>query len=117
MAKGELTGLAKQQIDNLQKKIDETDEKIGNEGYDTKRYIEDIRKELEHFKQEKERVCSIVGKIGAVPTQRNRLINAIFPRFGSCMYSTFSFNSWHNPASASRDSHSSDFSEIDLDYP
>ena len=40
--------------------------------------INDLRKELEHFQQEKERVRSIVGKIGGVPKFRTKLINALF---------------------------------------
>jgi len=40
--------------------------------------INDLRKELEHFQQEKERVRGIVGKIGGVPKFRTKLINALF---------------------------------------
>ncbi len=40
--------------------------------------IEDLKRELEHFQQEKERVRAIVGKIGGVPQFRTNLINAIF---------------------------------------
>ena len=38
----------------------------------------DLRKELENFQQEKERVRAIIGKIGGVPTFHTRLINTIF---------------------------------------
>jgi len=40
--------------------------------------LRDLREELEHFQQEKERVRAIVGKIGGVPKFRTKLINAIF---------------------------------------
>ena len=40
--------------------------------------INDLRRELEHFQQEKERVRAIIGKIGGVPKFRTKLINAIF---------------------------------------
>ena len=40
--------------------------------------IYDLRQELEHFQQEKERVRAIIGKIGGVPKYRTKLINAIF---------------------------------------
>jgi len=40
--------------------------------------IDDLRQELEHFQQEKERVRAIIGKIGGVPKFRTKLINAIF---------------------------------------
>ncbi|MHC4456259.1 MAG: hypothetical protein ACYS0I_04040 [Planctomycetota bacterium] len=40
--------------------------------------IDDLRQELEHFQEEKERVRQIIGKIGGVPKLRTKLINAIF---------------------------------------
>lgn len=40
--------------------------------------IDDLKQELEHFQQEKERVRGIIGKIGGVPTFHTKLINAIF---------------------------------------
>jgi len=40
--------------------------------------IEDLRKELEHFQKEKERVRAIVGKIGGVPKTRIKILNAAF---------------------------------------
>ena len=42
------------------------------------REIEDLKQELEHFQQEKERVRAIIGKIGGVPKFRTKLINALF---------------------------------------
>ncbi len=40
--------------------------------------ISDLKKELEHFEQEKERVRAIVGTIGGVPKFRTKLINFMF---------------------------------------
>jgi hypothetical protein len=40
--------------------------------------IDDLKRELEHFQQEKERVRAIIGKIGGVPKFRTKLINVIF---------------------------------------
>ena len=40
--------------------------------------ISDLKIELEHFEQEKERVRAIVGKIGGVPKFRTKLINISF---------------------------------------
>ncbi len=40
--------------------------------------IDDLKRQLEHFQQEKERVRAIVGKIGGVPKFRTKLANAIF---------------------------------------
>ena len=40
--------------------------------------LEDLRKELEYFQKEKERVRAIVGKIGGVPKTQANLINALF---------------------------------------
>ena len=40
--------------------------------------INDLKRELENFQQEKERVRAIIGKIGGVPKFRTKLINTIF---------------------------------------
>lgn len=40
--------------------------------------LDDLRKELENFQQEKERVRAIVGKIGGMPTFNIKLANYIF---------------------------------------
>jgi hypothetical protein len=40
--------------------------------------ISDLKSELEHFEQEKERVRAIIGKIGGVPQFRTKLINILF---------------------------------------
>ena len=40
--------------------------------------IDDLKQELEHFQKEKERVRTIIGKIGGVPTFHTKLINSIF---------------------------------------
>jgi hypothetical protein len=40
--------------------------------------IDDLRKELENFQQEKERVRAIVGKIGGMPAFNMKLANSIF---------------------------------------
>ena len=40
--------------------------------------ISDLKKELEHFEHEKERIRAIVGKIGGVPKFRTKLINILF---------------------------------------
>ncbi len=40
--------------------------------------LEDLRKELESFQEEKERVRAIVGKIGGVPKTQARLMNILF---------------------------------------
>jgi hypothetical protein len=47
-----------------------------NENYENE--IDDLKKELEHFQQEKERVRTIIGQIGGVPKFRTKLFNAIF---------------------------------------
>ena len=39
--------------------------------------LEDLRKELENFQQEKERVRAIIGQIGGVPRFHNKLFNWI----------------------------------------
>ena len=40
--------------------------------------LEDLRKELEHFEKDKERVRAIVGQIGGVPKSQVRIVNALF---------------------------------------
>jgi len=40
--------------------------------------INDLKRELENFQQEKERVRAILGKIGGVPTFNEKLINVAF---------------------------------------
>ncbi|MHC4500960.1 MAG: hypothetical protein ACYS9T_09755 [Planctomycetota bacterium] len=40
--------------------------------------LKDLREELEHFQQEKERVRAIIGKIGGVPRFRAKLVNVVF---------------------------------------
>lgn len=40
--------------------------------------IGDLKRELEHFQEEKERVRAIIGKIGGVPKFRTKLINVVF---------------------------------------
>ena len=40
--------------------------------------LSDLKHELEHFQQEKERVRAIIGKIGGMPKSRVKLINTLF---------------------------------------
>ena len=40
--------------------------------------LEDLKKELESFQPEKEKVRAIIGQIGGVPKFRTKLMNAIF---------------------------------------
>jgi hypothetical protein len=40
--------------------------------------LKDLKEELEHFQQEKERVRAIIGKIGGVPRFRAKLVNIVF---------------------------------------
>ncbi len=40
--------------------------------------LEDLKKELEHFQQEKERIRAIVGKIGGVPKFNTKAANYFF---------------------------------------
>ena len=40
--------------------------------------LEDLKQELEHFQQEKERVRTILGKVGGMPKFQAKLINIIF---------------------------------------
>ncbi len=43
--------------------------------------LEDLRKEIEHFKSEKERVKSIVGQIGGMPSLDTKTHNILFVIF------------------------------------
>ena len=54
--------------------------------------LNDLKRELEHFQQEKERVRAIVGKIGGVPKFHEKIINTIFIIIvlGSVVVSVFS---------------------------
>lgn len=40
--------------------------------------LHDLKKELENFEKEKERVRAIVGKIGGVPKTQVKFVNALF---------------------------------------
>jgi len=40
--------------------------------------VDDLRQELEHFQQEKERVRKILGKIGGVPAFNVKILNTTF---------------------------------------
>ncbi len=40
--------------------------------------INDLKQELEHFQQEKERVRAIIGQIGGMPKFRTKLVNILF---------------------------------------
>ena len=40
--------------------------------------LDDLKRELEHFEKEKERIRAIVGQIGGVPKSRVKLVNALF---------------------------------------
>lgn len=42
---------------------------------DSKNEFEDLKKELENFQQEKERVRAIIGKIGGMPRFHDKLFN------------------------------------------
>lgn len=47
----------------------------GNRDY---REINELRTQIENFKKEKERVRSIIGQIGGMPTSQSRVFNIIF---------------------------------------
>ncbi len=51
--------------------MNQNDEHLDNE-------IDDLKKELEHFQQEKERVRAIIGQIGGMPKFRTKLVNTLF---------------------------------------
>jgi hypothetical protein len=40
--------------------------------------LDDLKRELENFEKEKERVRAIIGQIGGIPKSRTRLVNALF---------------------------------------
>lgn len=40
--------------------------------------IEDLKRDLEHFQKEKERVRTIIGQIGGVPKFRVKVLNFVF---------------------------------------
>ncbi len=40
--------------------------------------INDLKQELEHFQQEKERVRAIIGQLGGMPKFRTKLVNILF---------------------------------------
>jgi hypothetical protein len=40
--------------------------------------LEDLKKELQHFEKDKERVRAIVGKIGGAPKSQATILNALF---------------------------------------
>jgi hypothetical protein len=40
--------------------------------------LDDLRIEMEHFKQEKERIRAIVGRIGGIPNLNTKMFNIIF---------------------------------------
>ena len=48
---------------------------MGYEHENLENEINDLKQELEHFQQEKERVRAIIGKIGGAPKFRTKLIN------------------------------------------
>ncbi len=45
--------------------------------------MQDLRKEIERFKQEKERVRAIVGRMGGMPTMHVKVMNIVFIVFVS----------------------------------
>jgi len=51
---------------------------IKNNSKNYENEIDDLRQELEHFQQEKERVRKILGKIGGVPAFNVKIINTTF---------------------------------------
>lgn len=40
--------------------------------------VDDLRHQLKHYQEEKERVRAIIGKIGGVPKFQTRLVNVLF---------------------------------------
>jgi len=40
--------------------------------------LDDLKRELEHFEKEKERIRTIVGQVGGVPKSKVRFVNAVF---------------------------------------
>ncbi len=54
------------------------DDQERNEQDKVEEELHDLKKELENFEKEKERVRAIVGKIGGAPKTQVRLVNALF---------------------------------------
>lgn len=40
--------------------------------------LDDLKRELEHFEKEKERIRTIVGQVGGMPKSKVRFVNAVF---------------------------------------
>ena len=40
--------------------------------------LDDLKRELEHFQKEKERIRTIVGQVGGAPKSQVKLVNALF---------------------------------------
>ena len=40
--------------------------------------LDDLKRELEHFEKEKERIRAIVGQVGGAPKSQVKLVNALF---------------------------------------
>lgn len=40
--------------------------------------LDDLKRELEHFEKEKERIRTIVGQVGGAPKSQVKLVNALF---------------------------------------
>lgn len=40
--------------------------------------LDDLKRELEHFEKEKERIRTIVGQIGGIPKSKANIVNALF---------------------------------------
>ena len=51
---------------------------MANHDEDYHHELEDLKHELEHFQQEKERVRTILGKVGGMPKFRAKIINIVF---------------------------------------
>ena len=58
--------------------------------------LDDLKRELEHFEKEKERIRAIVGQVGGVPKSRVKLVNALFITVLviSVVISIFSHEKW-----------------------
>ncbi len=54
------------------------DDQERNEQIKVEEELQDLKKELENFEKEKERVRTIVGKIGGVPKTQAKFVNALF---------------------------------------
>ena len=51
---------------------------MNNDANKVEEELYDLKKELENFQQEKERVRAIIGKIGGAPKFHDKLVNVIF---------------------------------------